>query len=156
MISAACQTNVACTARGLNLAAPMVWDTGGAALTNAPIHDAAQQGDVVECQRIIRLDSSQLDKKGWRNWTPLIWAARENQPAVVTLLLDAGADVDAQTDDGWTALHSAASCGFASCVQLLCDGGADVFLKDTEEPSLVAVGGKSLSVYPSIYLSNLI
>ena len=40
-----------------------------------------------------------------RRWTPLHFAARTKNPAVVKLLIEAGADVNAEDDEGITPLH---------------------------------------------------
>ncbi|KAM6289110.1 protein phosphatase 1 regulatory subunit 16A-like, partial [Aegotheles albertisi] len=45
---------------------------------------------------------------------------------VVTLLLDAGADVNARDAELWTPLHAAATCGHLHLVQLLLARGADL------------------------------
>jgi ankyrin repeat protein len=43
----------------------------------------------------------------------------------IQLLLDHGADVNAQSEDGWTALHTAASYGEVQAVEVLLKRGAD-------------------------------
>jgi ankyrin repeat protein len=49
--------------------------------------------------------------------------------AVVRLLFEQGADVNAKDGDGWTALHGAASRGHEAVVRLLVEKGADVNAK---------------------------
>ncbi|NXD87666.1 PP16A phosphatase, partial [Halcyon senegalensis] len=46
--------------------------------------------------------------------------------AVVPVLLDAGADVNARDSELWTPLHAAATCGHLQLVQLLIHRGADL------------------------------
>ena len=58
--------------------------------------------------------------------TALMFAAAEGHDNVVTALIDAGADVNAQGSFGVTALSVAAAEGHASVVQALIKAGADV------------------------------
>ena len=63
--------------------------------------------------------------------TPLMRAAHAGNLAMVRVLLDAGADVNAADAHGWTALSKAVynadlDRGFADVVQALIDAGADV------------------------------
>jgi Ankyrin repeats (3 copies) len=51
--------------------------------------------------------------------TPLILAAQRNQPAIVKLLLAAGADVEQQNEKGSTAMTVARDSGLAEVEQLL-------------------------------------
>jgi uncharacterized protein len=58
--------------------------------------------------------------------TPLLWAVMGQDSAVVTLLLDHGADVNDATTAGSTPLHKAAVLGNAALVGLLLARGANV------------------------------
>jgi ankyrin repeat protein len=62
--------------------------------------------------------------------TPLMIAANLGREALVELLLEYGADVNAVSLSGKTALHSAADSGSAGVMKLLLDAGAD-FTKAT-------------------------
>ena len=64
--------------------------------------------------------------------TPLhLASALHDDPEVVALLLDRGADIKAKKDDGWTPLHLAAwSNDNPEVVALLLDRGADIEAKD--------------------------
>ena len=64
-------------------------------------------------------------------WTrPLAMAAREGNEAAVRALLDAGAEVNAQDEEGHTALHNAARhARSGGTLQALLDGGADATLR---------------------------
>lgn len=60
---------------------------------------------------------------------PLIAAAANDQVAVLELLLDRGANVDAQRPDGWTALHEAVGRQSVNAVEMLVARRAKVNLK---------------------------
>ena len=69
--------------------------------------------------------------------TPLSWAALMGHTEVVTLLLERGADVNAQNRDGATPLHSAAFLGRTETVKLLLEKGADPKLRNnTGSPAI--------------------
>ncbi len=75
-------------------------------------------------------------------YTPLLWAARYGHDAVVQLLLEKGADLEAKDKDGWTPLLWAAENGHNAVVQQLLEKGADLEAKDKEfdqTPLLCAV-----------------
>ena len=62
--------------------------------------------------------------------TPLHLAAWRNNPEVVALLLDRGADVEARNEIGSTPLHFAAVRNKPEAIALLLDGGADIDARD--------------------------
>lgn len=64
-------------------------------------------------------DSSFVSSKGDNGWTLLHHQALAGSVATVKVLLEAGADPDAQTDDGKTALQLAQSLGWDRVVALL-------------------------------------
>src|SRR5690348_7371337 len=95
----------------------------------------------------------------WRGQSPLMWAAAENQPAMVKLLVEHGAKVDARSSvnvwdrqvtaeprmqarpsGGFTPLLYAARKGCLECVQTLIKAGADKNLTDPDNvtPLLLA------------------
>lgn len=82
---------------------------------------AALKGRLDWTQRLLDR-GAQLDKSGW---TPLHYAATGPEPAVVKLLLDRGAKIDAGSPNGSTPLMMAAQYGNPASVDLLLARGAD-------------------------------
>jgi hypothetical protein len=64
-------------------------------------------------------------------WTPLHYAATGGHLAMIQLLLDNYAYIDAESPNGSTPLMMAASYGSAAAVKLLLDEGADPLLKNS-------------------------
>ena len=58
--------------------------------------------------------------------TCLHTAAQNGHLAICRLLIDKGAQLEANANNGWTPLHEAARHGNVEIVRLLCDRGADV------------------------------
>ncbi|KAI9674017.1 MAG: hypothetical protein M1829_003860 [Trizodia sp. TS-e1964] len=77
--------------------------------------------------------SKELKKVDVTGKTALIWAAWNGHEAVVQLLLEKGANVEAKDNDGWTALIRAAWEGHEAVVQLLLEKGANAETKDNYE-----------------------
>ena len=90
----------------------------------------------------------------WRAQTPLMWAAAENQPAMVKLLVEHGAKVNARSSvnnwerqvtaeprmqarpsGGFTPLLYAARKGCLECAEILVKAGADKDLTDPDDVS---------------------
>ena len=66
-----------------------------------------------------------LNKRGDRNGTPLMLAAKFDVGEAVDKLIERGADMDAIDHDGWTALHFAATLGNQSSCEILLRKGAN-------------------------------
>lgn len=74
------------------------------------------------------VDSRDADGK-----TPLIHAASGPFPETVTMLIDAGADVNAaESTEGFTALMTAAALGEVEVIRILLARGADPTLRDAD------------------------
>ncbi|KAM5447959.1 hypothetical protein McanCB49686_007423 [Microsporum canis] len=69
-------------------------------------------------------DTFDINLRGSRGGTPLLWAVMGGDEAAVKLLLETGkVDVNARSLDGWTPSLYAARCGLKAIVKLLVDTG---------------------------------
>ena len=87
---------------------------------------AALRGNLDWVQRLLDRGAA-INKEGW---TPLHYAASGPQPAVLSLLLDRGAQIDALSPKGTTSLMLAAQYGSEESVFLLLKRGANANLRD--------------------------
>jgi uncharacterized protein len=62
---------------------------------------------------------------------PLHYAARDGNADLCSQLLSAGADPNAQDDNGWGPLHFAAQANSEAVTRILINAGANVALKDS-------------------------
>lgn len=84
---------------------------------------ATEEGDLGAVQEL--LDAvGDVDERGRLKRTPLMWAAAKGHTEILRLLLERGADLEAD-NKGKTALMLAAQSGAIECVDLLLDAGAD-------------------------------
>lgn len=101
-----------------------------------PIHSAAKQGQgtTKELKRLIK-KGVDIDPRTPRQKTPLMLAAYGGEPNKVKILVEAGADLNAQDLDGNTPLHHAIPSS-NKAVEFLVNQGADLELKnnDSETP----------------------
>jgi len=73
----------------------------------------------------------------WEGYTPLCLAVTEGHEEVIKLLLECGANVNAQGKNGKTALHSAVEKGHEEVVKLLLECGANVDAQDKDGKSIL-------------------
>ena len=92
----------------------------------SPLMLAALHGLLPECQSLIQLGAD-VNKPGW---TPLHYAATRGHLAVMNLLLDEHAYIDAASPNGTTPLMMAAHYGTPSAVKLLLEADADPTLRN--------------------------
>ncbi len=71
-------------------------------------------------------------------------AAFFNHTDVVRILLDKGADVNAETDKGYTALIESAWPGFVDVMKILIEKGANIEAKDKEGTTALMVAARNL------------
>lgn len=91
-----------------------------------PLMLAALKGETLLCQVMIQ-KGADVNKPGW---TPLHYAATNGHLAVMNLLLDKYAYIDAASPNNTTPLMMAAHYGTPSAVKLLLEAGADPMLKN--------------------------
>ena len=96
-----------------------------AAVSAAPLYDAAEAGDLDAVNRLISAGAD-VNAKGNNGVTPLFIAAQNGHAEIVNALLAARADVNAKNNNGVTALFMASQQGHAEIVNALLAGGADV------------------------------
>lgn len=87
---------------------------------------AALAGMLDVCKRLIALDAD-VNKTGW---APLHYAATGGHDAVIRLLLEHYAYIDAESPNQTTPLMMAAMYGSTSSVKLLLEAGADASLRN--------------------------
>jgi hypothetical protein len=103
-----------------------------------PLHAAAYSGYIEVVRRLIEYDPAYVDvrTRSESRSTPSHWALRRHDfkdgsvASVLRLLLEHGADINAQNQDGRTPLHMASFDGALEVVRLLLEHGADVEAKD--------------------------
>ena len=89
---------------------------------------AAKKGDLAAVRKLLRADPSLVHARDKEGSTPRHWAAWRGQAEAARLLLEAGADVNAQNQNthwGTTPLHAAAHGNRAAVVQVLLARGGD-------------------------------
>jgi ankyrin repeat protein len=87
---------------------------------------AAINQDQPMVQALLAKDA-EVNKTGW---TPLHYAASSGDDAIVKLLLDHSAYIDAGSPNGSTPLMMAAAAGHDTTIKLLLDEGADMTIKN--------------------------
>ena len=99
----------------------------------SPLMIAALKGDLAKARLLVD-KGADVNKTGW---TPLHYAATKGDPAIIDLLLENHAYIDAESPNKSTPLMMAAMYGSTSAVKLLLESGADPALQN--EQGLTAI-----------------
>lgn len=95
------------------------------------IHTAVLTENLEALQQHILAGSNLNEKDPFGGSSPLITASVFGKPAMAKVLIDAGADVNFQNNDGSTALHTSAFFCQTEIVKMLLDKGADKTIKNS-------------------------
>ncbi|NXI40844.1 PP16A phosphatase, partial [Galbula dea] len=93
--------------------------------------EAAARHDAEEVHQFL-LSGISPDLSNEDGLTALHQCCIDDSSAVVLVLLEAGADVNARDSELWTPLHAAATCGHLHLVQLLIQCGADLLALNSD------------------------
>ena len=94
------------------------------------IHTAVVSGNIEALKQHIAAGTDINEKDPFGGSSPLISAAVFGKPDAAKILIDAGADVNFQNNDGSTALHTAAFFCRPEIVKMLLAKGADKNIKN--------------------------
>ena len=108
------------------LAAPKIDVNRLNANGESPLMLAALRGELALSETLVKRGAD-VNKTGW---TPLHYAASNGHVAVIKLLLENYAYIDAESPNGSTPLMMASLYGSVEAVKLLVDEGADPLLKN--------------------------
>src|SRR5688572_18614210 len=115
------------------------------------IHSAVVTGNKDALKQHIAAGSNLNEKDPFGGSSPLISAALFGKTEEAKILIDAGADINFQNNDGSTALHTAAFFCRPEIVRLLLDKGADKNVKNkfgaTPYQSVAGSFGESKNTY---------
>jgi ankyrin repeat protein len=96
------------------------------------LHWAAEHGDSAMTMALLRARADVKATTRIGSYTPLQLASRSGSPAVVKVLLAAGADPNRPDANGATALHLAAAAGSPEAVSALLEKGANPNARESE------------------------
>ena len=94
------------------------------------IHTAVVTNNIEAVKQHLEAGTNINEKDPFGGSSPLISAAVFNKPEIAKVLINAGADINFQNNDGSTALHSAAFFCRPEIVKMLLDKKADKTLKN--------------------------
>jgi ankyrin repeat protein len=102
---------------------------------NTPLIEACTMANSIMVRKLLALGANP-NTKNYDNETPLmrVVSARKISDCteICRELIQAGADIDAQDNDGKTALMNACNMGCSGCIELLLDSGADINAQDND------------------------
>jgi ankyrin repeat protein len=94
-----------------------------------PLMTCARSGDVAAVRLLLGRGADVNAAEPTQHQTALMWAAAERHVDVVRTLIEARANLTAQTTLGFTALHFAARVGDVATTELLLKAGVDVNIR---------------------------
>jgi uncharacterized protein len=94
-----------------------------------PLMTCARTGSADAVRMLLVHGADANAKEPNQNQTAVMWAAAQQHPKVLQILIEAGADLKAHTKAGFTALHFAARVGDMESTRTLLDAGVDVNIK---------------------------
>lgn len=115
---------------------------------------ASQYGHLSIVNFLVKAGANIEIKSRASGLTPLILAAsdlasakrnkfEQNVIKVIYFLIEAGADLNAASDDGWTALIGAVNAGSIEAVRVLLTAGADVNIKNEQGDTALSIARES-------------
>ena len=116
------------------------------------LHWATHLDDLNLAHSLLEAGASVSPKTRLGALTPLFMASKNGNPAMVELLLDAGADARARNKNGTTSLMMAAASGNIETVQTLLNRDADVDTKDLTNGQTAIMFAAALGRAPAVKL----
>jgi ankyrin repeat protein len=113
----------------------------------APLHLAVYEGDYEVVKKLLELDKepeAYIELEAENKARPLQIAAYKGHMNILNLLLDQGANMNAQDQDGYTALHWAVLQADTEVVKVLLDRGADKNIKNRNKNTPLKMAKKIL------------
>jgi hypothetical protein len=99
----------------------------------------SRPSQAAEIFRLLIAHGAKVDLLDSEGMSALMYAARNESPALLRLLITHKADVDLQAKNGRTALMEAVDVGETENVKLLLEAGANVDLKDEDDGSALSL-----------------